>query len=726
MAVDLSNPLQLSLSTRDQFFVDGSAPDLGDESVIAAIAADPADGTKQVAAFEVNKDDGSGTSERFFSVEPIVFTDPVNAISLDFKHRYTHGAAGALARMRVIRGFASDDTELFVLGHLAPSGVLTTRFTAFTDAGGATQFVNADTAVPKDQWSRYRLRWTKEGGFGMQVDSQTEVTNTTDQTRQCSYITIGMTADVNAIGAGSGDKFSYFRDLRIEADGEQVSYDLPGGYITLEQAASPESGSTITQRLRLWIDMANLGTGINDASLVAQFRVREQGETEWDNSGSAEDVSAAITADTESEAIVYHDVTGLTPGTAYEFSAVVSNGSGEVLTTGTVSGTAALSADAGTPRSFKLGISSCTHQSASGQPLMYPYPFPAAMLTQGIDLFVSPDDMIYPDEIVPSSMGALTTDATIRQAARLQFFWNRNFNSIFTSMPRIVMPGDHWFGVDNYFGVDGTVALSMGDRTIAGEAEDMHETYLKPAIIHSLDGTDYGGYIKTAKTLIIFADDRSNKNKSFGSRTLYGSTQKAAIEALLDANDKPIVLFINGATLLQGHGPGPEPGSDSGDADTFEPDGANQYQEYLDERDDIFQAFADGANNGEAILIPITGDRHRPYVATDWENDYGGRVKPEWQCSPGAFRIRNLLDDQTTSYLDPNVSDIKYIIPLEEANAVRAHVWGVAEVNEASRTVTMRLYRMDLDDGSTIELFTRTYRAGASLRSRHFLLLLGD
>jgi len=90
------------------------------------------------------------------------------------------------------------------------------------------------------------------------------------------------------------------------------------------------------------------------------------------------------------------------------------------------------------------------------------------------------------------------------------------------------------------------------------------------------------------------------------------------------------------------------------------------------------------ANSEEgAILIICFGDRHFTYVASDWNTEYDGRIKPEWCSSPLAFRQR----DPTS--LNTNISDAQFVESDLQGSVVNRYCR--IEINEEELEVTMTL-----------------------------------
>jgi len=216
-----------------------------------------------------------------------------------------------------------------------------------------------------------------------------------------------------------------------------------------------------------------------------------------------------------------------------------------------------------------------------------------------------------------------------------------------------------------------------------------------------------GWWFDTAKCRFIMMDMRSAKHRGDPGATppipatMLGSTQMAALKALLEESAKPINILFSPGPVVRGHG------------STGDPDGWN-YTAMLPLRDELLAHFHTehpSPENGWILLI-CSGDRHFTYVATDWGGTaYGGRIKEEWCSSPLAFRkrdsasLKNIVDFPTSG------SSIIFRDDADPPGTV-INRYAKLEINESLLIVTMSLVdgatQMPLDDDAVV-----TYTATA-------------
>jgi hypothetical protein len=663
---------QLPLDTVEQIaYFQGCEAAAMASGVTPTLDKDPDQSDRIVAQLKI-----TGTIFNSKSTVTYELQDDQVDVWLECELRFTHPNLGSVTspgRLRLIDFVAENGDVALRLAQLQDGS------TALLDNNGDIIDTFSDS-LAKDQWHIVRLHYkaftfSEQGEIeawlydAVEQEYVLQVHENTEHTLQVRQLILKSDA-FGSILSASGDKTTWFRGLTWGTQESHVGFKNRG--LQFGHVCSPED-SPEEINARLWYRFPRGYHGNDLSDVEVQFQYRPTLTTEWIDSDDPEE----LVEDSFGEMIVAHTVKGLDPLTGYQFRAVVTGG-GEFnpfsITTEIISCVTPTAAD-GEPGQLRYVFGSCEKQDDEAETIKSsPKTFMTTIKELAPHGFIHLGDMTYADIDPPFG-----DQEHIRESYRINLVWDYDQNSLHESAAFFPMWDDHECGRDNAEGANPEHAGYFGVSNPVAEA------YWVSRRINAI-GDAKGWSFDTAKCHFIMMDMRSNKNtnteEGAPAVTMLGGAQYENVKELLSDTGKPINFLFSPGPVVVGHSPASS---------------ADGWNEFVEDRDGLFEAFHQNNPSG-SILIICSGDRHFVYVATDWENDYGGRIKPEWCSSPLVHiqRSPNNLGSPTT------------VIYKEDVNHVTINRFAVIDIDEEELTVTIGLY----DGGPEAGLmFEDTYTA---------------
>jgi hypothetical protein len=587
------------------------------------------------------------------------FAEEQSEVNLHDRIRFTHGVSDNVGIW--IFAFLHDGsgTEICRLVRLSTSEVLRWR----NHAGN----VNVDAAsgsLPKDTTRDVDVRYLAgSGGTGVisiAIDGGTPVSNTHSTTNTIKRVSIGLNTQVSAPGV-EGNKFAWHRDLVIV--GGDGSSAVPTIGLTTEQVADGKA------RFRCYFHHQRFGVDRDD--LTAQLQVDDSGFT---NVGAPVPMNQFASIE---DAICHLEADGLDPNTEYTFRIVISDDGTPIYTTNEV--TVTTPSVAGSPTTLRYAVSGDFFQTFVNWPLSCGE-FLASENLHGVlchsDFWVLQNWTTTP-----------ITVAKVLTACRSNYAWNWPL----TMLGKV---GSTAFGPDDRESVTGGTFLQIRENLNATEQETYDaarvviESWMQPGRINPTVGD--GWHFDTAKCRFIQLDMRTFKNRSEGSRTMFGAAQIASVKALL-ATDKRHVVLLAPTNIALGHaGQGVSPNG---------LEGIHEFEEYVAEIDDLVAHHA--ANSSNSRLTIMSGEYHCLYQVreTRWNTLYGPHAPIIIGCSPYAGNRRQ---DIALTDFDESDSEILFSHGLEGSTHQPGSYFTIIEVDETEAHPKLKIEFYDFtDEGET-------------------------